>query len=84
METTMKQTRTILALFIAVFALPMAAIGQDEQASNDEAIEDIVVVGQKSMGGRKSRFGSENGQVSGEAGNIDCLRSGIAGRADPL
>jgi hypothetical protein len=50
METTMKQTRTILALFFAVFALPMAAIGQDEQASNDEAIEDIVVVGQKSMG----------------------------------
>jgi hypothetical protein len=49
METTMKQTRTILAVFIAVLALPMAAIGQDEQASNDEAIEDIVVIGQKSM-----------------------------------
>ncbi len=50
----MKLTHTILALFVAVLALPMAAVGQDEEAStevasDDEAIEDIVVVGQKSM-----------------------------------
>ncbi len=54
METAMKLTHTILALFVAVLALPMTAIGQDEEAStevalDDEAIEDIVVVGQKSM-----------------------------------
>ncbi len=50
----MKPTRTILALFVAVLALPMAAVGQPEEAStmlasNDETIDDIVVVGQKSM-----------------------------------
>jgi len=39
----MKLAHTILALFIAVMALPMAAVGQDE-----EAIEDIVVASQKS------------------------------------
>ncbi len=54
METAMKPTRTILALFVAVLALPMAAFGQDEEAStgvtsNDETIEDIVGVGQKSL-----------------------------------
>lgn len=54
MGTEMKPTHTILALFATVLALPMAAIGQDEMAStglaeNDETIEDIVVVGQKSM-----------------------------------
>ena len=54
METVMKPTRTILALFVAVLALPMAAVGQDEEAStsvaaNDEAIDDIVVVGRKSL-----------------------------------
>ena len=54
METTMKPTRTILALFVAVLALPMAAIGQAAEASanatsNDEVIDDIVVVGQKSL-----------------------------------
>ncbi len=50
----MKQTRTILALFVAVLALPMAALGQDEDtstrvASNDQVIDDIVVVGKKSV-----------------------------------
>ena len=54
METTMKPTRTILALFVAVLTLPMAAVGQDEQAStvlasNEETIENIVVFGQKSL-----------------------------------
>jgi len=54
METTMKQTHTILALFVAVLAFPMAAAGQDEQASagaasKDQAIDNIVVVGQKSL-----------------------------------
>jgi len=39
----MKLTHTILALFVAVLALPMAAVGQDE-----EVIEDIVVASQKS------------------------------------
>ncbi len=54
METVMKPIRTILALFVAVLALPMAAVGQDEEAStamasNDETIDNIVVVGQKSL-----------------------------------
>jgi hypothetical protein len=54
MDTAMKPTRTILALFVAVLALPMTAVGQDEEASirvasNNETIDDIVVVGQKSM-----------------------------------
>lgn len=40
----MKLTRMIFSLFVAVFTLPMTAIGQD-----DEAIDDIVVVGQKSL-----------------------------------
>lgn len=40
----MKPTRTILALFIAALALPMSAIGQD-----DEAVDEIAVVGQKSL-----------------------------------
>jgi hypothetical protein len=40
----MKLTHTILALFVAVLALPMAAVGQDE-----EAIDNIVVASQKSM-----------------------------------
>ncbi len=39
----MKLAHTILALFVAVLALPMAAVGQDE-----EAMEEIVVAGQKS------------------------------------
>ena len=61
----MKPTHTILALFVAVLALPMAAVGQDEGAStevasDDEAIEDIVVVGQKSMADlRRDIFQSE-------------------------
>ena len=54
METTMNLTRTILALFVAVLALPMAVVGQAAEASanatsNDEVIDDIVVVGQKSL-----------------------------------
>ena len=40
----MKPNYTILELLVAVLALPMAAVGQDE-----EAIDDIVVVGQKSI-----------------------------------
>ncbi len=61
----MKPTRTILALIVAVLALPMAAVGQDEEASirvasNDGAIEDIVVVGQKSKAAlRRDLYQSE-------------------------
>jgi hypothetical protein len=39
----MKSTRTILAFLVAVLALPLAAMGQDEP------IDDIVVVGKKSL-----------------------------------
>ena len=39
----MKLAHTILALFVAVLALPMAAVGQDE-----EVMEEIVVASQKS------------------------------------
>jgi len=54
METTMNPIRTILALSLAVLALPMATAGQDEKAStavasNDKTIDEIVVVGQKSL-----------------------------------
>ena len=54
METEMKPTKMILALFVAVLALPIAAVGQDETASiviasNNEPIDDIVVVGHKSL-----------------------------------
>ena len=47
----MKLTHTLLALLVAVLALPMAAVGQDEEvstevASDDEAIENIVVASQ--------------------------------------
>ena len=48
----MKQTHTILALFVAVLALPMAAVGQPAStgtASKTAAIDNIVVVGQKSL-----------------------------------
>lgn len=53
MESLMKLNRTILALFIAVWALPMATTGQAAETStaatsNNETIEDIVVVDQKS------------------------------------
>jgi len=49
----MKQTQTILALFFAVLALPVAAAGQGEGgstgvSSNNQPIDNIVVVGQKS------------------------------------
>ena len=49
----MKLTHTLLALLVAVLALPMVAVGQDEEvstevASDDEAIENIVVASQKS------------------------------------
>ena len=55
MEIAMKPTRMILALFVALLALPLVAVGQDEEppngvASNDETIEDNVVVSQKSKG----------------------------------
>jgi hypothetical protein len=54
METVMKQTHTILALFVAVLAFPMAAAGKDDgastgAASKTAAIDNIVVVGQKSL-----------------------------------
>jgi len=54
METVMKPNRTILALFIAVWALPMAAVGQAGESStgatsNNGTIDDTVVVGQKSI-----------------------------------
>ena len=64
--TAMKLTHTILALFIAVLALPMTAVGQDEEAStevasDDEAIEDIVVASQKSTADlRRDLFQSED------------------------
>jgi hypothetical protein len=53
--TAMKLTHTLLALLVAVLALPMAAVGQDEEesikvASADGAIENIVVTGEKSWG----------------------------------
>ncbi len=49
----MKLTHTILALFVTVLALPMTAVGQDEEeptrlASVDQPIDNIVVTGQKS------------------------------------
>lgn len=47
--TVMKPNRTILALFAAVLTLPMAAVGQDEAASTDQAMDEIVVVSKKSM-----------------------------------
>lgn len=53
----MKLTHTILALFAAVLALPMAAAGPAE-----EEIENIVVIGQKSMASlRRDVFRSEEG-----------------------
>ena len=48
----MKPNRTLLALFVAVLALPMTALGEGVStgvASNNETIDDIVVVGQKSL-----------------------------------
>ena len=55
MEIAMKPTRMILALFVALLARPLVAVGQGEEASNgvasnDETIEAIVVVSQKSKG----------------------------------
>jgi len=61
----MKPNRTILALFVAVLTLPMAALGKGEGAStgmaaNNETIDDIVVVGQKSLSAlRKDVFEAE-------------------------
>ena len=40
----MKLTHTIVALFVAVLALPTAAVAQDE-----DAVDEIVVASQKSM-----------------------------------
>jgi hypothetical protein len=50
----MKPTRMTLVLFVAVLTLPMAALGQDEKTSpaatpNDQSMDNIVVVGQKSL-----------------------------------
>lgn len=65
METTMKPNRTILALFVALLTLPLAALGKGEgtstgMASNNETIDDIVVVGQKSLSAlRKDVFEAE-------------------------
>ncbi len=61
----MKQTHMILALFVAVLAFPMAAFGENGGASagvaaNDQTIDDIVVVGQKSLSQlRKDVFEAE-------------------------
>ena len=61
----MKQTHKILALLVAVMALPIAALGKGEGAStgvasNNETIDDIVVVGQKSLSAmRKDVFEAE-------------------------
>jgi hypothetical protein len=51
----MKLKHTILALFVTLLALPIAAVGQDEDestqvASNGGAIDNVVVTGQKSTG----------------------------------
>lgn len=52
----MKPTYTILTLFVAVLALPMTAVAQDE-----EAIDDIVVVGEKSTAAlRRDVYQSED------------------------
>lgn len=50
----MELTHKILALFVAMLALPMAAVGQDGEAptrlaSVDQPIDNIVVSGQKSQ-----------------------------------
>ena len=56
----MKANRPILTLLIAVLALPLVAAGQDGAQSNDEVIDDIVVVGQKSLSTlRKEVFKAE-------------------------
>ena len=55
----------VFLCLLSVAALPMAAVGQDEEAStgvasNDETIEDIVDVGQKSRAGlRRDVFQAE-------------------------
>jgi len=60
MEITMKPTRTILAIFAAVLTLPLMAAAQADEATNDEVIDDIVVVGQKSLSTlRKEVFKAE-------------------------
>ena len=59
----MKPNRTTLALFVTVLALPMVALGEGVStgvASNNEAIDNIVVVGQKSLAElRKDVFEAE-------------------------
>ena len=45
----MKTTPNYLALLLAVMTFPLTAAGKDDQAPNDEAIDDIVVVGEKSL-----------------------------------
>lgn len=61
----MKPNRTILALFIAVLAMPMTALGKGEGptagvASNNETTDEIVVVSEKSLAAlRKDVFEAE-------------------------
>lgn len=56
----MKATRTILALLGAAIALPLAGVAHAEGSSNDQAIDDIVVVGKKSQSElRREVFESE-------------------------
>ena len=53
----MKLTHTLLALLVAVLALPMAAVGQDEEVST----ENIVVASEKSLKGlRQDLWRSED------------------------
>jgi hypothetical protein len=60
MEIAMKPTRTILAIFAAVLALPLMAAAENKEATNDEVIDDIVVIGQKSLSTlRKEVFKAE-------------------------
>lgn len=49
MDTAMKPIRKYLPLFVAALVLPMAANGQDEEASNGDVVDNIVVVGEKSL-----------------------------------
>lgn len=61
----MKPIYTIWTLIVAILAVPMAAVGQDEGASTglaagDDAVEDIVVFGQKTTAElRRDVFRSE-------------------------
>jgi len=62
----MKPTRTTLALFVAVLAFPIAAAGKDGEASttmasNEETLDNIVVVSKKSASAlRRDVFDAED------------------------